>query len=98
MEKTGLYPTDLEVWRLHYAETLKHWHDRFTAREAEAEALYDARFTRMWRYYLKASELTFRHHRQCVFQLQLAKHQQAVPLTRDYLYAGSHRRQRHAAE
>lgn len=97
-EKTGLYPTDLEVWRLHYAETLKHWHDRFTAREAEAEALYDARFTRMWRYYLKASELTFRHHRQCVFQLQLAKHQQAVPLTRDYLYAGSHRRQRHAAE
>ncbi|WP_430449350.1 class I SAM-dependent methyltransferase [Rhodophyticola sp.] len=98
MEKSGLYPTDLEIWRLHYAETLRHWYDRFTARETEARALYDERFTRMWRYYLKASELTFRHHRQCVFQLQLAKHQQAVPLTRDYLYADGPDARQHAAE
>jgi cyclopropane-fatty-acyl-phospholipid synthase len=86
VEDADLYPCDLEVWRLHYAETLRHWFDRFEAREAEAERLYDARFCRMWRYYLKASEVTFRHNRQCVFQLQLARRQEAVPLTRDYLY------------
>ncbi|WP_071673596.1 SAM-dependent methyltransferase [Nioella nitratireducens] len=89
VEKAGLYPTDVEVWRLHYAETLRHWYDRFTAREEEARALYDARFTRMWRYYLKASEMTFRNARQCVFQYQMARRQEAVPLARDYIYRGS---------
>lgn len=86
VEGTGLYPTDVEVWRLHYAETLKAWHDRFMARRDEAVALYDERFARMWRYYFVASELTFRLDDQCVFQLQLAHDQAAVPLTRDYLY------------
>jgi cyclopropane-fatty-acyl-phospholipid synthase len=86
-EKEGLVETDIEVWRLHYAETLKHWYQRFQAREAEARALYDERFCRMWRYYLKASEMTFRHDNQVVFQIQLARRQEAVPLTRDYLYA-----------
>ena len=86
VEKSGLLATDLEVWRLHYAETLKAWDDRFTARLKEARALYDDRFCRMWRYYLKAAEHTFRHRGQVVFQVQLARHQKAVPLTRDYLY------------
>lgn len=86
VEKEDLIADDIEVWRLHYAETLRHWHDRFVARQAEAEALYDARFCRMWRYYLIASELTFRLNRQVVFQLQLSRRQEAVPLTRDYLY------------
>ncbi|SLN43145.1 Cyclopropane-fatty-acyl-phospholipid synthase [Pseudoruegeria aquimaris] len=89
IEKEDLCPTDVEVWRLHYAETLKHWHERFRAREDEARALYDARFCRMWRYYLLASEMTFRYNRQVVFQFQLARHQEAVPLTRDYLYRES---------
>ena len=87
VEKSDLYPTDIEVWRLHYARTLRHWHDRFTARQDAARALYDDRFCRMWRYYLKASEHTFRHNRQCVFQVQLARRQDAVPLTRDYMTA-----------
>ncbi len=87
VERAGLYPTDLEVWRLHYAQTLRHWHDRFAANQHRARALYDDRFCRMWRYYLKASEHSFRHNRQCVFQFQLARRQDAVPLTRDYLYA-----------
>jgi len=86
VEKERLWSTDVEVWRLHYAETLRHWHDRFKAREAEACALYDERFCRMWRYYLKASEMTFRHFNQAVFQFQLTRRQDAVPLTRDYLY------------
>jgi len=86
VEKEALITDDVEVWRLHYAETLKHWLDRFEAREDEARALYDERFCRMWRYYLLASELTFRLHGQVVYQLQLSRKQEAVPLTRDYLY------------
>lgn len=86
IEKEDLCTCDVEIWRLHYAETLRHWHDRFMARQDEARALYDDRFCRMWRYYLRASELTFRHNRQVVYQFQLSRHQQAVPLTRDYLY------------
>jgi len=85
VEKSRLYQTDIEVWRLHYAETLKHWLDRFEAKSDAAAALYDARFVRMWRYYLAASEMTFRHGRQCVFQVQLARAQNAVPLTRAYM-------------
>ncbi|MDJ1006804.1 MAG: cyclopropane-fatty-acyl-phospholipid synthase family protein [Paracoccaceae bacterium] len=98
VEKEDLYPCDVEVWRLHYAETLKAWHDRFMARRDEAVALYDERFCRMWRYYLIASELTFRLNRQCVFQFQLAHHQEAVPLTRDYLYPADREARQMAAE
>jgi len=86
VEREHLYETDIEVLRLHYAETLRHWHDRFMANADKARALYDDRFCRMWRYYLIASELTFRFNDQCVFQLQLAHKQEAVPLTRDYMY------------
>lgn len=69
VEKEGLVAADIEIWRLHYAQTLKHWYDRFMAHQPEAEAIYDARFCRMWRYYLIASELTFRLNHQVVFQL-----------------------------
>ena len=86
VERSGLQPMDIEMWRLHYAETLRHWYDRFMARADEAEALYDARFVRMWRYYLKASEMMFRNAGHQVFQYQLAKRPDAVPLSRDYLY------------
>ncbi len=86
VEKERLWTTDIEIWRLHYAETLRHWHDRFMANIDRVRAIYDDRFCRMWRYYLVASELTFRYGRQCVFQVQLAHDQDAVPLTRDYLY------------
>ncbi|WP_113912295.1 SAM-dependent methyltransferase [Roseovarius dicentrarchi] len=89
IERSGLITTDLEVWRLHYAETLRHWYDRFMERLDAARKLYDDRFCRMWRFYLKASELTFRLDRQVVFQVQLARRQEAVPLTRDYLYRGN---------
>ncbi len=98
VERSNLYPTDLEIWRLHYAETLRHWHDRFKANEDRARALYDARFCRMWRYYLKAAEHTFRHNRQCVFQMQMARRQDAVPLTRDYLHPVETTGQMRAAE
>ena len=85
-EDTDLNLTDVEVWRLHYAETLKHWHDRFMQHADKAEALYDAEFVRMWRYYLKVCEQTFRHGRQGVFQLQFARRLDTLPTARDYMY------------
>ena len=85
IERSGLYVTDIEVWRLHYADTLRAWRKRFEANLDRVREIYDERFCRMWRFYLVASELAFRHDNQVVFQIQLAKKQDAVPLTRDYL-------------
>jgi cyclopropane-fatty-acyl-phospholipid synthase len=85
VERAGLIVTDIEILRLHYAETLKAWRERFLAHRAEIEALYDARFCRMWEFYLCISELAFRHRGHFVFQLQLAKKIDAVPITRDYI-------------
>ena len=86
VEKSGLWPADIECWRLHYAYTLRHWFDRFNQSHEEVSAIYDDRFVRMWRFYLAASEQTFRHGQQAVFQFQLSRKIDAVPLTRDYLY------------
>lgn len=85
IERSGLVVTDVEILRLHYAETLKAWRGRFHARREEVEALYDARFFRMFDFYLAASEMAFRYDGLMVFQIQLARQQQAVPLTRDYI-------------
>ncbi|SHE37313.1 cyclopropane-fatty-acyl-phospholipid synthase [Loktanella atrilutea] len=86
VEHSGLMPTDIEVLRLHYAKTLRHWRDRFEAQADRAAALYDDRFVRMWRFYLSAAERSFVDERLVVFQIQLARDKMAVPLTRDYLY------------
>jgi len=86
IERQSLASTDIEVWRLHYAKTLRSWTDRFEAGIDKARALYDERFCRMWRYYLIASEMSFIAGHQVVFQLQLTREIDAVPITRDYLY------------
>lgn len=86
VEKTGLWITDMEVLRLHYAQTLRHWRERFLANAARAETMFDARFVRMWEFYLGVSEMAFRRLGHAVFQIQLAKRPDAAPLTRDYLY------------
>lgn len=99
VEKAALWPADIECWRLHYAYTLRHWFDRFEENRAEVERLYGERFVRMWRFYLAACEQTFRHGRQVVFQLQVSKRIDAVPVTRDYLYRPIDQgRLEHAAE
>jgi cyclopropane-fatty-acyl-phospholipid synthase len=85
VERAGLLVTDVEVLRLHYAETLKAWRARFLAHSEEVERLYDARFTRMWEFYLASSEMAFRHQNMMVMQIQLTKVQGVVPLTRDYI-------------
>jgi cyclopropane-fatty-acyl-phospholipid synthase len=85
VERSGLIATDLEVLRLHYAETLHHWRRRFTANRDTIAAIYDERFCRMFEFYLCGSEIAFRREGYMVFQLQLAHRQTAVPLTRDYI-------------
>jgi cyclopropane-fatty-acyl-phospholipid synthase len=85
VERSGLVVTDIEILRLHYAETLKAWRERFTAQRAEIARIYDERFCRMWEFYLCVSEIAFRYRGHMVFQLQLAKRVDAVPLTRDYI-------------
>ena len=85
IERSGLWVTDVEVLRLHYAETLRHWRERFAANRAKVAALYDERFCRMWEMYLAGSEVTFRYSGHVVFQIQMAKRIDAVPLTRDYI-------------
>jgi cyclopropane-fatty-acyl-phospholipid synthase len=85
IEREALFITDLEVWRLHYAETLRHWYERFVAREDEARALFDERFCRMWRFYLLAAEQGFRTGQQAVFQYQLTRGFDVLPPTRDYM-------------
>ena len=85
LERSGLDAADLEVLREHYAETLCHWQRRFAARRAEAAALYDERFCRMFEFYLAGSELAFRRLGLMVWQLQLTRGGHAVPATRDYI-------------
>jgi cyclopropane-fatty-acyl-phospholipid synthase len=85
VEKADLLVTDIEILRLHYAETLKAWRERFLAHREEVERIYDRRFVRMWEFYLAASEMAFREQDMMVFQLQLTKRQAVVPMTRDYI-------------
>ncbi|MGB8397355.1 class I SAM-dependent methyltransferase [Bradyrhizobium sp.] len=85
IEAAGLLVCDVEILRLHYAETLKAWRERFAARREEAVRLYDERFARMWEFYLAASEMSFRKQNLMNFQIQLAKRQGVVPMTRDYV-------------
>jgi len=85
IEQSGLMVTDVEVLRLHYAETLKEWRRRFKANWRDAAELYDERFCRMWEFYLAGAEMAFRREGQVVFQVQLAKRVDALPMTRDYM-------------
>jgi cyclopropane-fatty-acyl-phospholipid synthase len=86
IERAGLVLTDLEILRLHYAETLRHWRERFLASQRQEGRFYDERFCRMWEFYLASSELAFRYGGLVVFQAQLARRLASVPLTRDYMY------------
>jgi len=86
IEKSGLIVTDVEVLRLHYAETLKLWRERFRANWSTVAKLYDARFCRMWDFYLAGAEMSFRHWGLVVYQIQIAKSLTALPLTRDYVF------------
>jgi len=85
IERSGLLVSDIEILRLHYAETLKAWRERFLAHRKDVERIYDQRFVRMWEFYLAASEMAFREQAMMVMQIQLTKRQGVVPMTRDYI-------------
>ena len=85
VERSGLINADIEILRLHYAQTLRHWRRRFAARRADAASLYDERFCRMFELYLAGSEVAFRRLGLMVWQLQLVRQQESLPLTRDYM-------------
>jgi cyclopropane-fatty-acyl-phospholipid synthase len=84
-EQQRLIATDIETLRLHYAWTLQHWYDRTVAHQTEIEALYDARFYRMWCFYLAGALTSFSHGGLCNYQIQFARSRHALPYTRDYL-------------
>jgi cyclopropane-fatty-acyl-phospholipid synthase len=92
VEDSGLIMTDIEILRLHYAETLRHWRERFLQNWDTIKHLYDDQFKRMWEFYLAGCEMSFRYAGLMVFQLQLGKDLDAVPLTRDYIYEREHHR------
>jgi cyclopropane-fatty-acyl-phospholipid synthase len=108
IEHAGLLVCDVEILRLHYAETLKAWRERFMARRKEAIQLYDERFARMWEFYLAASEMAFRKQNLMNFQIQLTRRQGVIPMTRGYIHSeearlrgierGTHRALRMAGE
>ena len=86
-ERTALWVSDMEVLRLHYYHTIRHWRTRFAARRAEALALTDERFCRMWEFYLGAVELDFLNGTRMVFQILLSPRRDAVPIVRDFMLA-----------
>ncbi|MGE0851812.1 MAG: class I SAM-dependent methyltransferase [Hyphomicrobiaceae bacterium] len=88
IERSGLLISDVEVLRLHYAETLRAWRQRFLANWDKAAAIRDETFCRMWEFYLAASETAFRYQNLVVFQLQLVKRVKSLPITRDYMLRG----------
>ncbi len=85
IEKSGLMVTDIEILRLHYAETLKHWRERFMANRERAKEIYDERFCRMWEFYLAGSEAAFRWQDLMIFQIQLTRRNDTLPITRGYM-------------
>ena len=91
IERAGLYVTDIEVLRLHYAETLKAWRQRFDANGQRIAEIYDERFCRMWEFYLAGCEAGFRHSGLVNFQIQLSKRIDSVPLTHNYMTVWAHR-------
>ncbi len=85
LELNSLWATDVEILRVHYADTLREWHNRFERNRAEIARMYDERFCRMWEFYLVSVGMMFRTGSQMVFQMQVARQRDAAPLTRDYI-------------
>ncbi len=91
IEKSGLWVTDMEILRLHYAKTLRHWDKRFAANRDKVSSMMDEKFCRMWEFYLIISELSFVYGKNMNFQIQLTKDRHALPITRDYMAEAENR-------
>ena len=86
IEKSNLIIADMEVLRMHYSHTLRHWKDRFIGKKEEVLEMFDEKFFRMWEFYLAGCEMAFKWGDQVVFQFQLSKKLLSAPNTRDYIY------------
>ena len=86
IENSGLVISDMEVLRMHYSHTLRHWRERFLSKKDIVLEMFDEKFLRMWEFYLASCEMAFKWGDQIVFQLQLSKNLTTVPNTRDYIY------------
>ena len=86
IENSGLVISDMEILRLHYSHTLRHWKERFLDKREKVLETFDEKFLRMWEFYLVGCEMAFKWGDQVVFQLQLTKNFTSVPNTRDYIY------------
>merc|ERR1712164_194052 len=86
IERSGLIVSDIEVLRMHYSHTLRHWKERFLGKKEEVLAMFDEKFFRMWEFYLAGCEMAFKWGDQVVFQFQLSKSYKSTPVTRDYIY------------
>src|SRR4051812_2460335 len=97
-EKVRLIASDIENLRLHYAYTLRHWLERATKARAQIEAMYDARFFRMWEFYLAGGIVMFENGAACNYQVQYIRERRALPITRDYMAEAEARYRRLGAE
>ena len=84
-EGVRLIASDVENLRLHYALTLRQWLERATRNRAKIEAMYDARFFRMWEFYLAGGIVMFESGAACNYQVQYIRDRRALPITRDYM-------------
>lgn len=85
-ERQHLWVSDVEVWRVHYADTLVEWNERFQQNRERVKEIYDERFCRMWEFYLLSAETMFRTGAQMVFQMQLSRIREAPGLTREPMF------------
>ena len=90
IERSGLIINDLEVLRMHYSHTLRHWKERFLNKKEEVLVMFDEKFFRMWEFYLAGCEMAFKWGDQVVYQFQLTKNYTSTPVTRDYIYPVSY--------
>ena len=86
IEKSGLIVADIEVLRLHYMHTLRHWKENCLKNKEKIIQMFDERFFRMWEFYLAGCEMAFKWGDQVVYQFQLTKNYSSTPVTRDYIY------------
>ena len=85
-QKLNINVTDVEVLRLHYAHTLSKWYQNVIENKDKIIKMFDQRFFRMWEFYLLASKYSFVNMGNVVFQIQIAKNINNLPLTRNYIY------------
>ncbi len=86
IEKAGLIVSDIEVLKLHYSHTLRHWKENCIRNKEQIIETFDERFFKMWEFYLAGCEIAFKWGDQVVYQFQLTKNYTSTPTTRDYIY------------